>query len=203
MDENEVAVTDPGAPAMPRPRTDRTRIRRHDERGVPERIEEFLRAGLVAHVAYVQGGEPRVIPFLYHYETGRIILHGAPGSSTLGAIRDGRPVAISVTLLDGLIASRDAENHSANYRSVVAYGRARRVRSLDEKRALLEAMTARYFPGRRPPLDYAPATEPQLKALEVLVVDVEEAQAKTRSGPPNGPQDGDPDAPGSAFVKPV
>ena len=38
------------------PRTHRTKIRRHHERAVPERIEEFLRAGLMAHVAYVEEG---------------------------------------------------------------------------------------------------------------------------------------------------
>ncbi len=190
-------------PAPPLPRTARTRIRRHAERGVPERIEEFLLAGHVAHVAYVEDGEPRVVPVLYHYEAGTIVLHGAPGSTTLGRLRGGGPVAISVTLLDGLVASRDAEDHSANYRSVVAYGHARRVTDLDEKRRLLEAMTDRYFPGRRPPDDYAPATEPQLRALEVLAVEIEEAQAKTREGGPRGPRDDDPNEPGSAFVRPV
>lgn len=189
--------------AAARPRTARTRIRRHPDRAVPDRIEEFLRAGRVAHVGYVEEGEPRVIPFLYHYEPGRIVLHGAPGSSTLSRLRDGAPVAIAVTLLDGLVASRDATDHSANYRSVVVYGRPRRITDDAEKRRLLEAMTERYFPDRRPPTDYAPATAEQLRALEVVAVEIDEAQAKTREGGPNGPRDGDPSAPGSAFVRPV
>ncbi len=187
----------------PRPLTARTAIRRHAERGVPGRIGEFLRAGLVAHVAYVQDGEPRVIPFLYHYDAGSIFLHGAPASSTLGALRDGARVAVSVVMVDGLIASKDAENHSANYRSVVAYGHPRRITDVETKRRLLESMTSRYFPGRATPADYAPATQAQLKALEVIEVVIDEAQAKTREGGPNGPQDGDPQAPGSAFLKPI
>src|ERR1035437_5684343 len=88
----------------PGPQTDRTTLHRHPERAVPERIEEFLRAGLIADVAYVENGEPRVIPFLYHYESGHLYVHGSPGSGTLKALRDGRPVAVSVVLLDELVA---------------------------------------------------------------------------------------------------
>ena len=85
----------------------------------------------------------------------------------------------------------------------MAYGHPRRIRDLTEKRRLLEAMTERYFPGRVPPADYAPATEAQLKALEVIEVVIDEAQAKMREGGPNGPLDLDPQAPGSAFLKPI
>ena len=195
-------VTDPGATPIG-PRTARTRIRRHPERAVPERIEEILRAGLVAHVAYIVEGEPRVIPLLYGYEPGRIILHGAPGSSTLGHLRSGVRVAVSVTNLEALIASRDAESHSANYQSVVAYGTTRRVTKAEDKRLLLEAMTRRYFPGRTLGRDYAPATDEQIRSLEVIEVRVEEAAGKARSGGPLGPRDSDSDAPGSAGIYPL
>lgn len=184
----------------PHPKTVRARIRRHPERGVPERVEEILAAGHVAHVAYTVDGEPRVIPFLYHYEAGRIVLHGHAASQTLARLRKGVPVAVSVTLVDGLVASRDAENHSTNYRSVVAYGTTRRVTDIAQKRRLLEAMTARYFPGRTVGRDYAAATEEQLLALEVVEVLVDEAAAKARTGGPTGPRDADPGASGTLGV---
>ncbi len=185
------------------PRTDRTRIRRKPDRAVPEHIEAILRAGQVAHVAFVHEGEPRVIPFLYGYEAGRIVLHGAPGSSTLRELRDGRPVAVAVTILDALIASKDAETHSANYRSVVAYGTARRITAAAEKRRILVEMTGRYFPGRTVDREYAAATEQQIRAMEVVEVVVEEAAAKARSGPPLGPHDADDAAPGKAGIYPL
>jgi nitroimidazol reductase NimA-like FMN-containing flavoprotein (pyridoxamine 5'-phosphate oxidase superfamily) len=184
----------------PGPKTDRARIRRHAERGVPDRIEEILDAGHVAHVGYTVDGEPRVIPFLYHYEDGRIVLHGHAASQTLARLRKGVQVAVSVTLVDGLIASRDAENHSANYRSVVAYGTTRRVTDIVEKRRLLDAMTARYFPGRTVGQDYAAATDQQLLALEVVEVVIEEAAAKARAGGPMGPRDHDPAASGTLGI---
>jgi hypothetical protein len=188
---------------VPQPHTDRTRIRRHPDRAVPDRIEEFLRAGLVAHVAYVDGGEPRTIPFFYHYEAGHIYIHGSPGNGTLRGLEDGRPVAVSVALLDDLVASKTASNHSANYRSVVVFGRCHRVSDLTRKRRILEATTERYFPGRHPEKDYEPASDDDLTRMELLAIEIEEAQAKTRSGGPMGPTDDDADAPGSAFVRPV
>jgi nitroimidazol reductase NimA-like FMN-containing flavoprotein (pyridoxamine 5'-phosphate oxidase superfamily) len=187
----------------PGPHTDRTTIRRHADRGVPERIEEFLRAGLVADVAYVDNGEPRVIPFLYHYEAGHVYVHGSPGSATLRALRDGRPVAVSVVLIDDLVASRTAPDHSANYRSVVVYGRAHRVVDPARKRRVLDALTERYFPGRHTPQDYEPATDDDLVRMELLAIEVDEAQAKMREGGPMGPHDSDADYPGTAFVRPI
>ena len=188
---------------VPQPHTERTRIRRHADRAVPERVEEFLRAGLLAHVAYVVDGEPRTIPFFYHYEAGHIYIHGSAGNGTLRTIEDGRMVAVSVAVLDDLIASKTAPDHSANYRSVVVFGRCHRVSDLAKKRRILDATTERYFPGRHTPADYVPASDDDLTRMELIAVEIEEAQAKTRSGGPMGPTDNDPDAPGTSFVRPV
>lgn len=193
----------PGSPSIPAPRTDRARIRRHADRAVPERIEEFLRLGHVAHVALVENGEPRIIPFLYHYETGHIFLHGSPGNATLRLLRDGRPVTVAVTELVELIASKSAPDHSANYRSVVAYGRGRQISDLAEKRRILDAMTERYWPGRRVGRDYEAATDDDLRKTELTDVEIDEASAKMRDGDPNGPHDSDDSYPGSAFRTPV
>ncbi|HZC04282.1 MAG TPA: pyridoxamine 5'-phosphate oxidase family protein [Ktedonobacterales bacterium] len=182
--------------------TPRSRIRRHAERSAASEAQRILEAGRIAHVAYALDGQPHVIPFLYDYADGALYLHGAPGSRTLKSLRAGMQVAVEVLLLDGLIASRDAESHSANYRSVVVYGVAQRVTHMAEKRAILERMTGRYFPGRAIETDYAPATEKQMRALEVLRVPVDELSAKMREGGPRGPRDADPsDASGhTAFV---
>jgi len=188
---------------VPEPRTERTHMRRHPDRAAPDRIEEFLRAGLVAHVSYVVRGEPRAIPFFYHYEAGHIYVHGSAGNGTLRELEDGRPVAVSIAMLDGLVASRTAANHSGNYRSVVVYGRSHRVSDLGKKRRILEATTERYFPGRHAGTDYEPATDDDLIRMELIAIEVEEAQAKTRAGGPMGPGDDDPSASGSAFVRPV
>ena len=187
----------------PAPRTERTRIRRHADRAVPGRIEEFLRAGLVAHVACVEEGEPRIIPFLYHYAAGHLYLHGSPANATLRLLRDGRPVAISVTLIDGLVASKTEPDHSANYRSVALYGRGRQIADVAEKRRVLRLLLERYFPERRSPEDFSAATDEDLARMELIAIEIDEAQAKAREGGPMGPKDSDPKAAGSAFVRPI
>lgn len=188
---------------VPAPRTNRTRIRRHADRAVPDRVEEFLRTGLIAHVAYIEDGEPRLIPFLYHYEAGHIYLHGSPGSTTLRLLQDGRPVVVAVTRVDDLVASKTAPDHSANYRSVIAYGRGREIAEIGEKRRVLDAMTDRYFPGRSPHRDYSPAADEDLARIQLTDIAVEEASAKMRQGGPQGPRDAEPDYPGSAYVRPA
>lgn len=196
--DGEHRIAAAASPAVAR--SARTRIRRHPERAVPERAEEILRAGRVAHVAFAVDGQPYVLPFTYHYEAGRLYLHGAPASRALATLRAGAPVCVEVTLLDGLVASRMAKYHSMNYRSVMVFGRAVEVTDEAEQRAVFERMTAHYFPGRTAGHDYAPARQGDLRGTRLLAIAVEELSAKSRSGPPLGPTDGDPAAPGSRFV---
>ena len=128
--------------------SDRARIRTHPERAVPDEAEEILEKGLLAHVGFVVDGQPFVIPMLYHYEDDIIYIHGQRGGRLPRTLRAGDQVCVETTLVDGLIASRDALYHSANYRSAVAFGTAREVTDRAEKEAVLERMTRRYFPGR-------------------------------------------------------
>jgi nitroimidazol reductase NimA-like FMN-containing flavoprotein (pyridoxamine 5'-phosphate oxidase superfamily) len=185
------------------PRTDRTRLRRHADRAVPDRIEEFLLAGLIAHVACVDEGEPRVIPFLYHYEAGHIYVHGSVGNATLKLLSNGRPVAVAVSMFDELVASKLASGHTANYRSVVAYGRGCQVADLAEKRRIFEAMTSRYWPGRTAPAEYSTATDEDLRGVQVTDIAIDEASAKLRVGGSMHPEDDDPNYPGTASIRPV
>lgn len=190
-------------PAAPRPLTDRTRIRRHADRAVPDKIESFLLTGMIAHVACVDEGEPRVIPFLYHYEAGYLYIHGSVGNATLRMLRDGRSVAVAVSTLVELVASKLASGHTANYRSVVVYGHGRSVEDLAEKRRVFEAMTARYWPGRAAPADYSTATDDDLRKVELTAIEIDEASAKMRDGGSMHPEDDDPDYPGSASIRTV
>ncbi|MBI2887226.1 MAG: pyridoxamine 5'-phosphate oxidase family protein [Chloroflexi bacterium] len=182
----------------------RTRIRRHPERAqTHDAAKAILAEGLVAHVATVQEGWPVVLPFTYHYDGDRIYLHGSSDAGTLRALRKGAPVCVEVTLADDLIASRTATNHSMNYRTAVCFGTARLIVGLARKRAVLEAMIGRYFPGRTAGIDYANVTTSELKETALFEVEVEAMSAKARSGGPAGATDSDPTAPGAAGIVPL
>ncbi len=180
-----------------------TTIGQHPERAVPLRAQEFLEQGQVAHVGFVQDGRPYVIPMLYHYSTERpdsIYLHSGSYSRAIQVLETGIPVCITVTQLDGLVYSRDAKYHSANYRCVMCFGRGRRVEDEEVKRRMFEAMTARYFSGRAAGRDYTPAPSSHLASTAVVEVTIEEITAKMREGGPKGPHDGDDNAPGTSGV---
>jgi nitroimidazol reductase NimA-like FMN-containing flavoprotein (pyridoxamine 5'-phosphate oxidase superfamily) len=183
----------------------RTQIRRHPERAlaVPEDAEAILARAPVAHVGFVEHGQPFVLPFTFLHRDGAIYIHGAPGSRTVKALAGGAPVCIEVTLVDGLIASKSAETHSVNYRSVICFGRGALVRDDARRRTVFEELIGRYFAGRTAGADYAHITDAELKRTWLVEVRIEEMSAKGRSGGPRGPLDADPDAPGNAGVHPT
>ena len=190
---------------MPEPATTMpaTRIRNHPERAVPEEAAAILAQGLVAHVGIVEDGWPVVIPMSYHYdpdEPEKLYLHGSVKSRLLKTLAGGVPVCVTVTLSDGLVYSRKAMNHSMNYRSVVAFGRAREVADGPEKFALFDRMVQRYFQGRTLERDYRPPPEQDLAATALVEVAIEAWNGKARRGGPTGPEDDNPDALGTAGV---
>lgn len=185
------------------PRTPRTTLRIHPERSAPDEIADILEAGIIAHVGIVDDGVPVVIPMIYHYDRARpceLVLHGAHHSRLLQFLERGTPMSATVTLVDGLVYSRTALYHSANYRSAICFGHGTPVVDLERTRSLSDAMIARCFAGRAVGRDYAPIPDAHLAATAFIAMEITEASAKCRRGGPKGPTDGDADALGSAGV---
>jgi hypothetical protein len=86
-----------------------------------------------------------------------------------------------VTLVDGLVLARSAFHHSANYRSLVAFGLPRAVPD-EEKSTAMRAFSERLVPGRWD--DVRAPKQSELKATSVLAVALDEFSVKTRTGPP-------------------
>ena len=185
------------------PDSSRTRIRVHPERSRPDAAHAILAAGLVAHVGFVQDGQPFVIPMTYHFEPERpehLYLHGAHHSRLMQHLGAGEAACVTVTLVDGLVHSRTALFHSVNYRSVVVFGRAAPALSREDQRRLLEGMVVRYWPGRLAGRDYEPIPDEHLESTLFVALRIEELSAKVRTGGPKGPRDNDPTALGTAGV---
>lgn len=166
------------------PPSPKTRVKRFHERGVYDAVAigEILDAGLLCHVAFEFDGPPAVIPTFYWRDENALYFHGSAASRMIRAI-EGKPVCISVTLLDGLIFTRSAFHHSANYRSVVVYGAARHIESPAEKERQLRLMMEKLSPGRWKTL--RPVKPQELNAVQVMSVSLDEASAKVRAGPPS------------------
>lgn len=182
--------------------TSRSRVRRRPQRAAYDEAAVYavLDAGVLAHVGYVLDGQPYVTPTAYWRDGRQLYWHGAAASRMLAAVGEGRPVCVTVSFLDGFVVGRSGFAHSLNYRSVMAFGRARLIADLDAKRAAMDAFIERLYPGRPPLL--RPATEAELKQIALAEMTIEEASAKVRAG---GPADYPPDAgwPAWAGVVPV
>jgi nitroimidazol reductase NimA-like FMN-containing flavoprotein (pyridoxamine 5'-phosphate oxidase superfamily) len=156
---------------------------REPHRGVYDRetIYKILDEGIVCHVGFSTDAQPFVIPTLYARVADAIYFHGSAASRMLRGASAGVPVCVTVTLTDGLVLARSVFNHSMNYRSVVALGKATLVEDAGEKLEALRAFTERIVPGRWQ--DARQPNEKELKATSILKLPLTEVSAKIRSGP--------------------
>jgi nitroimidazol reductase NimA-like FMN-containing flavoprotein (pyridoxamine 5'-phosphate oxidase superfamily) len=166
------------------PPTERTRVVREAHRGVYDRetIDKILNEGFVCHVGFSSEGQPYVIPTLFARVDDAIYFHGSAASRMLRNVSSGIPVCLTVTLTDGFVLARSVFNHSMNYRSVVALGKATIVDAPEEKLKALHAFTEKILPGRWE--DSRQPNEKELKATSILRLSLTEVSAKIRVGPP-------------------
>jgi nitroimidazol reductase NimA-like FMN-containing flavoprotein (pyridoxamine 5'-phosphate oxidase superfamily) len=162
----------------------RTRVVREPQRAVYDRetIYRILDEAFLCHIGFVVEGQPFVIPTSYGRKDGNLYVHGSAASRMLRNLKEGVPVCVTVTLLDGLVLARSVFNHSMNYRSVMVLGTATLVDDREEKLAALHTLSEHIIPGRWD--DARQPNEQELKATSVLRVPIEEFSAKVRTGPP-------------------
>ena len=157
------------------------RVKRKHERGHYDRttVHALLDGAALCHVAYVIDGQPYCTPTLFWREGERLFWHGSSASRMLRHVAPGQPACLTVTHLDSLVLARCGFNHSADYRSVMAFGRASLVADAAAKKHALTMMVDRFFPDRTASL--RPSTESEIKATSVVTMTIERASAKIRA----------------------
>lgn len=168
--------------AAARHQVQRTKQRARYER---EAIHAILDAGMIAHVGFCIDAQPAaiqpvVIPMLYARDGDAILLHGSIASRLMNRLGEGVAACLSVTHVDGLVLARSHFHHSVNYRSVVAFGRARLVDDPAQKAAALVRFVDALIPGRA--AESRAADRNELAATRVLRFEIEDASAKVRDG---------------------
>jgi len=160
----------------------RYRVRRIKERGRYDAptIHGILDAGWLAHVSFANDGQPFVIPMLYVRDGGDILLHGSIASRLQKTLGEGVDACVCVTHVDGLVLARSHFHHSVNYRSVVAFGRAKPVLDAQEKADALLRFVEGMLPGRG--VEARAADRKELAATSVLRFEIVDASAKIRAG---------------------
>ena len=163
--------------------TDRSRVRRLPERGRYdiETIHQVLDEALICHVSFVTDDGPVVIPTIHARVGDTLYLHGSHASRMMRSTV-GEDVCVAATIVDGIVAARALFHHSLNYRSVVVFGTTRVVDDEDERIAAFKAITEHVLPGR-----WDEGRQPNVKedkGTKLLAVEISEASAKVRTGPP-------------------
>jgi nitroimidazol reductase NimA-like FMN-containing flavoprotein (pyridoxamine 5'-phosphate oxidase superfamily) len=163
-----------------------TRVRRLPElaRYDLQVIHEILDAATHCHIAHLVAERPVATPTLHWRIGDRVYWHGSVASRMLKASAAGE-VCLTATVIDGWVLARSAFNHTANYRSVMCFGRPEVIADAAGKARVLQTFTEQRFPGRWDRL--RPVTRKELGATVVLSLPLGEASAKVRVGPPDDP----------------
>ena len=161
-----------------------SRVKRAHQRGHydHETVHGVLDAAEFCHVGYVIDSQPYVTPTLHWRNGSRLYWHGSSASRMLRNVKTRVPVCVTASVFDGYVLARSAFHHSANYRAVMAFGRARPIEDPAEAEAALKLMMDNLWPGRWDAL--RPVTAQEIKATTVVTMEIEEASAKIRTGGP-------------------
>lgn len=165
-----------------------------------ETVHKVLDAGLVAHVAFVQDGEPVVVPMLYGRDGETLYLHGARKARVIRLLEGTGTACANITLLDGLVYARSAFESSMNYRSATVFGKARLIEDTDDKLHALQVISESAMPGRWS--EVRESLDNEIKMTGVIALEIESASAKVSTGMPED-EEFDLDTPIWAGVLPI
>ena len=145
-------------------------------------VHGILDAGLVIHAAFIQDGNPVVVPMIYGRDGETIYVHGARKARVIRMLESSRRCCLNLTLVDGLVFARSAFNSSMQYRSVTVFGTPRLVEDSAEKLRALKTISEQSMPGRWNEL--RDSHEKELKMTGVIAVAIDSASAKISAKEP-------------------
>ncbi|ROP73981.1 pyridoxamine 5'-phosphate oxidase family protein [Curtobacterium sp. PhB115] len=184
-------MSTPNTSDGPNLRVRRIRERQSDD---PAVLRSVIAEAHIAHVGFVRGGHPIVLPFLCGLgDLGNgpvLLLHGSTGGGLfLDAGTTGVQVAATITHLDGLVFARSTFDSSANYRSAMIAGAATVVPAELRTEALWQ-VSDHLMPGRR--AEVREMTPKEVRATQVLQLPLDRASVKVRfQGNGEAPDDGE------------
>lgn len=168
--------------AYPISKLNKVRQLREKGRFDVESVHRILDAGLVAQVAFVEDGNPVVVPMIYGRDGENLYLHGARKARVIRLVEGSERICLNVTLLDGIVLARSAFNSSMNYRSVTVFGAPSLVEGSAEKLRAMKVISEHLMPGRWDELRVP--HESEVKMTGVIAVRIDAASAKVSGGMP-------------------
>lgn len=164
--------------------SDKIKVTRAPKRGFYDKdtIHAILDSDFVCQIAFVHGDYPVIIPTIYGRKEDVLYIHGATVSRMLIDLEEGIPISINVTNTKGIVLARSAFHHSLNYESVTVFGKAVLVEAEPERMQALKIISDQVLPDRWEEVRLP--NEKEMKATKILKIEISEASAKIRTGPP-------------------
>lgn len=147
-------------------------------------VYEILDAGFLCHIAFQYQGQTMMIPTAYGRKDETILIHGSTKNFMMNQLVNGQTACISVTHLDGIVLAKTLFDTSANYRSVVLFGKAEIIEDYQERMEALKIITENIIKGRWNEVPVG--DENEIKATMLVKIKIDKASAKIRTGGPKG-----------------
>lgn len=166
------------------PQSEKNTVKRGAKKATYDRelIYQIVDSVEICHVAFLYEGQAMVQPINFGRLNDIIYLHGSHQNRMTQAILDQDECCVNMMLLDSMKITRSAYHHSVNFRSVVLFGKAREIKTHEEKLVGLQAIINHFIPNR---WDYCrPPNAKELDATRVIAIDIETASAKIATAPP-------------------
>jgi nitroimidazol reductase NimA-like FMN-containing flavoprotein (pyridoxamine 5'-phosphate oxidase superfamily) len=165
--------------------TERTTAQRYPDRVTYDRDAAYaiLDEALSVHVGFNTELGPVVIPTLHMREGDQLLLHGSAFGRFMTTAAAGAPLCVTATLVDGVIFGRASSHHSAAYRCVMIFGKARPIDDEQQRADALAKVVESVIPGRLSGPN--PARRPDVEEAHytaVLTMPIEEFSMKVRAG---------------------
>jgi nitroimidazol reductase NimA-like FMN-containing flavoprotein (pyridoxamine 5'-phosphate oxidase superfamily) len=167
------------------PRHKKNKVKRGAKRATYDvaQINKILDSTSLCYIAFTFEGLAMVQPISFGRKGNVLYIHGSHQNRMTASILDADQLTVSVTHLDGLLLARSAFHHSVNYRSVIIFGKARELKSNEEKLVGLKALINHVVPNRWD--ECRPPNNNELKATRVIAIEIIEGSAKISNSPVN------------------
>ena len=151
------------------------RLRRNELACNEDWIVDFLSRVQIGYVSTRWDEQPFITPTTFWYDPASraIFFHSAPVGRLRANIERHEQACFAAGQAGRLLPSNVALEFSIQYESVVAYGRLRLLRDLDEKRRALYGLIGKYFPEMEAGEQYRPITDLELKQTAVYEMSIE------------------------------
>lgn len=162
----------------------RSKIKRAAKRASYERAPAYALIDRLktAHVAFVEEGEPRIIPITAWRMGDDLYVHTLNGGRLAPRLESGVQLCLSFAVTEEWVMSKSAFNHSANYQSLVLFGKATKVTDEAEFDAAFRTIIDDLEPGRWDQVR-APSLK-ERKATALFRIPINEGAFKSRTGGP-------------------